>query len=83
MVAFAEGRHDDVIELLVPTRRQLHRFGGSHAQRDAWQRTLIESAIRAGRRDLAEALLRERLSTRPDNDFGRVRQQALAGTARG
>ena len=83
VVVFAEGRHDDVIELLVPTRRQLHRFGGSHAQRDAWQRTLIESAIRAGRRDLAEALLRERLSTRPDNDFGRVRQQTLAGTARG
>jgi len=42
-----------------------HRFGGSHAQRDILHRTLIEAALRAGRRPLAEALLAERLEIKP------------------
>ena len=48
VVAFGEGRHGDVVELLAPIRHQLHVFGGSHAQRDAFQRTLLESALRSG-----------------------------------
>ena len=35
VVAFTEGRHDDVVAELLPIRSALHRFGGSHAQRDA------------------------------------------------
>ena len=69
IVAFAEGRYDDVVDLLLPVRRALHRFGGSHAQRDAMQRTLVESAIRSGQHQLAGALLRERLSLRPAGEF--------------
>ena len=34
---------------LAPIRRTLQRFGGSHAQRDVLQRTLLESALRSGR----------------------------------
>ena len=49
VLAFAEDRHDDVVETLAPIRRTLHRFGGSHAQRDVLQRTLLESALRSGR----------------------------------
>jgi hypothetical protein len=79
MLAFGEERHGDVIELLMPVRRTLHRFGGSHAQRDAMQRTLIESAMRSGRNDLAEALLRERLSVRPTGEFALTRMNRLAG----
>ena len=47
VVAFAESRHDDVVAELMPIRRVLQRFGGSHAQRDALQRTLLESALRS------------------------------------
>ena len=53
VLAFAEDRHDDVVETLAPIRRKLHRFGGSHAQRDVLQRTLLESALRSGRYEFA------------------------------
>ena len=33
----------------LPLRRTSQRFGGSHAQRDVLQRTLLEAAIRGGR----------------------------------
>jgi tetratricopeptide (TPR) repeat protein len=61
IVAFGEGRHADVIERLHPIRGYVNRFGGSHAQRDAVARTLLEAALRGGQYDLARALLSERL----------------------
>ena len=64
VVAHAEGRHADVIADLLPVRTILARFGGSHAQRDALQRTLVDSAMRSGQFDLARALLDERLGVR-------------------
>ncbi len=69
VLAFIEDRHDDVIELLMPIRRDLNRFGGSHAQRDALQRTLLESALRAGRYQLARALISERLGLRESSVY--------------
>ena len=47
----------------------MHEFGGSHAQRDAVERTLLEAAIRAGRTDLASALVSERLAVRECNTY--------------
>ena len=44
-------------------------FGGSHAQRDAVERTLLEAAIRAGRLELASALVSERISVRDCNTY--------------
>jgi len=70
VVAFAEARYDDVIDELMPIRRAFHRFGGSHAQRDALARTLLEAALRGGRRDLALALSAERLGHRPASVYG-------------
>jgi hypothetical protein len=64
VVAHAEGRHADVIADLLPVRTILSRFGGSHAQRDALQRTLVDSAMRSGDLDLARALLDERIGVR-------------------
>jgi hypothetical protein len=64
VVAYVEGRFDDVLDELLPIRPGLARFGGSHAQRDVLQRTIVVAAQRAGRLDLAAALLSERLSTR-------------------
>ena len=70
IVAFAEGRDVDVVGELAPIRRILNRFGGSHAQRDALQRTLLESAIRAGYVDLARVLIAERLNHRATSVYG-------------
>jgi len=41
-----------------------HRFGGSHAQRDVIDLTLIEAAARDGRQALADALRRQRTAPR-------------------
>jgi hypothetical protein len=63
-LAYVEGRYDDVLAELLPIRTVLHRFGGSHAQRDVVQRTIVDAAVRGGHRDLAAALLSERLALR-------------------
>lgn len=71
VLAHVEGRHDDVLAELVPIRSMLQRFGGSHAQRDVLQRTIVVSAIRSGRLDLAHALTRERLAVRETSVWSR------------
>ena len=48
LVAFGRGQWSDVVATLVPIRRRLQLFGGSHAQRDVLQRTLLEAALRDG-----------------------------------
>lgn len=63
--AFVEGDHARVLALLRPIRSSAHRFGGSHAQRDLIDLTLIESALRGGQGALAAALAEERLALRP------------------
>jgi hypothetical protein len=68
-VAFFEGNDDYVVDTLLPIRRILGRFGGSHAQRDLPARMLVQSTIRAGRHGLARALLDERLALRPTSAF--------------
>jgi len=45
--------------------QRAHRFGGSHAQRDVLDLTLIEAARRAGMETLAEGLVAERVAVRP------------------
>ena len=47
---FGAGRYEQALAELLPVRTRVHEFGGSHAQRDAVERTLLEAAIRAGRR---------------------------------
>ena len=80
VLAFAEDRHDDVVEALAPIRRNLHRFGGSHAQRDVLLRTLLESALRSNRPDFTAELISERLAERESSVYAWTRrQQLLAG----
>jgi hypothetical protein len=62
--AFADGRFEQVVQLLRPVRHEAHRFGGSHAQRDVIERTLIEAARRAGMSALFKALMDERASAK-------------------
>jgi tetratricopeptide (TPR) repeat protein len=80
VLAFVEDRHEDVIAELAPIRRVLQHFGGSHAQRDALQRTLLESALRAGRFELARSLTAERLGVRDTSPYSWAqRARAMAG----
>ena len=69
LVDFGRGEYGSVVAALMPIRTRVHEFGGSHAQRDAVERTLLEAAIRAGRLDLASALVSERLSMRERNTY--------------
>jgi hypothetical protein len=79
-LAFVEQRYVDVVDELMPIRRVLHHFGGSHAQRDALQRTLLESAIRSGRYELARFLASERLGMRDSGVYNWTqRARALRG----
>lgn len=65
VVADAAGDADQAVDLLLSARPRLHRIGGSHAQRDLFDRMLIANAIRSGRSTLSRALLSERRETRP------------------
>jgi hypothetical protein len=58
--AFGDGDYGETVRLLRPIRNRAHRFGGSHAQRDVLDLTLIVAASRAGQNRLATALLAER-----------------------
>lgn len=79
LIAFERGEYGATIGLLMPVRLIAHRFGGSHAQRDVFTLTLIEAAIRAGRANLADALLAERTALKPMNpSLGTMLKRARA-----
>ncbi|MFI6901671.1 tetratricopeptide repeat protein [Nonomuraea sp. NPDC050394] len=78
IVAFGRGAYETVVDLLYPIRHRINEFGGSHAQRDAVQKTLLEAALRGGRTDVARVLLSERIGVRPCSPFNWLKQGALA-----
>jgi tetratricopeptide (TPR) repeat protein len=63
--AFAEGDNDGAIRLLEPVMAELVRIGGSHAQRELWEDTLIVAYLRGGYTDKASGLISARLDRRP------------------
>jgi tetratricopeptide (TPR) repeat protein len=63
--AFAQGVYDEAIRCIEPIADQIIRIGGSDAQREVFEDTLLEAYLRAGRYTQAEALLRQRLGRRP------------------
>ena len=63
--AFAAGRPDRAIDLLIDIRPRAGAVGGSHAQRDIIDLTLIAAAARAGDDALARALVTERAVRKP------------------
>ena len=62
--AFGQGDYEQTIRLLAPLGPQLVRLGGSHAQREVFEDTLLQAYLRSGRCEQAAALLQERLSRR-------------------
>src|SRR5271168_605500 len=65
VLAFAGGDPARTVEVILPVRYETVRVGGSHAQRDIVNLTLIAAAERSGQWSLARALLAERIGVRP------------------
>lgn len=63
--AFARGDHARAAGWMRRVRSGAQRFGGSHAQRDVLDLTLLEAARRGGLDALAAGLEAERLALRP------------------
>ncbi len=60
MIEFGQQHYRQAIDQLLPIRTIANRFGGSHAQRDILNQTLIESALRGDQPGLARNLISER-----------------------
>lgn len=69
IAAFGRGRYAEAIEHVTAARPHAQRFGGSHAQRDIVQLTLLESAMRSGNAALARALASERTDVKRTSPF--------------
>ena len=66
--AFAEGRYGDAFMQLADARLKMQTIGGSHAQRDVFERMTIDAGLRAGHFDAAEAILLDRLALRAGHE---------------
>jgi len=77
--AFGDGDYATCEALLRPVRMIAQRFGGSHAQRDALDVTMLEAAIRGGDLSRARVFATERLAHKPDSPLARsFRDRAAA-----
>ncbi len=62
-LAHRRGQHAQVVALLEPRRDRIRLLGGSNAQRDLFRQILIDSAMRADRRDVVAAMIAEETTT--------------------
>jgi tetratricopeptide (TPR) repeat protein len=62
--AFSQSAYGDAIRWIEPLDGQFVRVGGSHAQWEVFEDTLLQAYLRSGRFEPAEALLRRRLAQR-------------------
>ena len=65
LLAYASGDLDAACNTLYPLRSVAHHFGGSHAQRDLIDQTLLAAAARSGHKATGRALLNERRLAKP------------------
>jgi hypothetical protein len=63
--AFGRGDNETAAQVLAATLADLPRIGGSHAQREVFEDSLIVAYLRSGQFGEADALLRSRLARRP------------------
>ncbi len=68
--AFGESDYETAFANLSRAHANMQLAGGSHAQRDVFERLTIDCGIRAGFLDEAEKILVARLSTRGGNEDG-------------
>ncbi len=73
---YRKGNYASAFALLTSARENLHMIGGSHAQRDVFERITIDAALRAGFSSEAENLINSR--TRKRGALDRFAEQRLA-----
>ena len=80
LAAFGAGHHGSAFDHLMRARPAMPLAGGSHAQRDVFERVTIEAGLRAGRLGEAEAVLADRLRRRGgrEDGFHAARRAAIA-----
>jgi hypothetical protein len=76
--AFGDGRYIETVRQLRSIRNIAQRAGGSHAQRDVLDLTLIEAAFRSGQDALTRALTAERAAAKPQSPVARLFVQRAA-----
>jgi tetratricopeptide (TPR) repeat protein len=62
--AFGHGDYDEAVRQIEPVAAEIVRVGGSHAQREVFEDTLLGAYLRGRHYDRAESMLRERLARR-------------------
>jgi Tfp pilus assembly protein PilF len=77
--AFGRSAYEAAVDNLSSVRPIAYRFGGSNAQRDIVDLTLLEAARRSNKHCLVRALANERLALKPNNLLA-MRYRADAGT---
>ncbi|WP_371154086.1 tetratricopeptide repeat protein [Jannaschia sp. 2305UL9-9] len=80
---FGEGEYSAAFTHLVAARPAMQGAGGSHAQRDVFERMTIDAGIRAGRLREAEQILASRTIARGgyEDGYAAARQQLIAHAA--
>jgi tetratricopeptide (TPR) repeat protein len=78
--AFGEADYATAFAQLKAAQPHFQAMGGSHAQRDVFERITVEAGLRAGRLNDAEALLLERTTLRGGNEdtFAATRMDHIA-----
>ena len=72
------GDYGNAARTIEPFVDDILRCGGSHAQQDVWEETLIAAWIRSGDADKARRALERRLARRPSPRAARWLARAVA-----
>jgi tetratricopeptide (TPR) repeat protein len=78
LLALSRGDADGAVVLIYPARALAQRLGGSHAQRDLIDQTLLAAAAAGGQRAVGQALLNERVMAKPITPLTRHWMDELA-----
>lgn len=78
--AFGESRFDQAFVHLDQARNTMQLAGGSHAQRDVFERLTIDAGIRSGHLDRVESILNERQAQRGgcEDGYAAARRDLIA-----
>jgi tetratricopeptide (TPR) repeat protein len=74
--SFADGDYQEAVRVLEPIMPDIVRLGGSHAQRELCEDTLIVACLRGGKPEKARAFIDNRLHRRPSRRDEAWRRQA-------
>ncbi|MDB2407481.1 tetratricopeptide repeat protein [Jannaschia sp.] len=82
--SFGEGDYSKAFTQLMVARPTMQSAGGSHAQRDVFERITIDAGIRAGHLTEAERVLADRTMRRGgyEDGYAAVRRQLIADAAK-